>query len=123
MNGWLNPNTGESVSIALTSGVLAIHEYYETPYRTVILKLESDQRTTDDRFLVCVGCKAKPSSPTSYGKLLCKRIDDQTLQVVGDQSESIVKCYASRVFDYEGLQHWMGEDGDTADDKTCRTKR
>jgi hypothetical protein len=123
MNGWLNPNVGEPVSIDLTSGVLAVHEFFETPHRTLILKLESDQRTTGDRFLVCVGCKDKPSSPMSYDTLLCKRLDAQTLLVVTDQFESVVKCYASRLFDYEGLQHWMGEDDDTPDDKTCNTKR
>ena len=123
MNDWLNPDVDEVVSIALTSGVVTLHENYKTPHRMFVLKIQSDEPITADKFLLCVGCQAVPSSsPMSYRELHCRRRDAQSLLAVDEEFQSIVMCYAARVFDQKGLLHWTGQDGSNEEDQTCIPK-
>lgn len=104
MTGWLIVETGRPTQLS-SGGVASIYAYYQSPNRTLVLRLEDDSCTP---FVVCVGCTDIPSKTRfSFGVLTCQQEHEGVLTIL-DGSTLVAQCTAVRLFDEPSLNAWLG---------------
>lgn len=104
MTGWLIIETGSPTQLS-SGGVASIWAYYQSPNRTLVLRLEDGSCT---QFIVCVGCTDIPSKTRfSFDTLSCQQEHEGVLTIL-DGSTILVQCTAVRLLDERSLNAWLG---------------